>query len=80
MKTGNVILADGKIGVLTHWSDQLGFDPSPTVNACGVYFDGNSFSVDTDTCIVLDLCLNDHINRHVKRCGKVKIARKNREN
>lgn len=86
MEIGNVILADGKLGVLASYNEYYGPDKDDgslgrkIVRARGVYLDGIDFSVDPDTCILLDLCLNDYINRHVSRCGRVKIARKNREN
>lgn len=74
MQTGNVIIADGKVGVVSDLSD--GYMGSSYGKIRGIYLDGIDFSVIEDKCILLDENLNDYINRHVAKFGKLKINSK----
>lgn len=78
MQTGNVIIADGKVGVIS----ELRFEAlsSLVITDCiGIYLDGNDFYVGLDKCILLDENLNDYINRHVAKFGKLKINSKRKQ-
>lgn len=73
MESGNVVIANGKIGVIYTIYPK---DPENRLYAYGIYLDGEKFILRLPQCVVLDKSLNDYINRHVKRFGKVKVERK----
>jgi hypothetical protein len=75
MQIGNVIIADGKVGIIS----ELRFKAltSLEITDCiGIYLDGTDFYVEFKKCILLDETPNDYINRHVAKFGKLKINSK----
>lgn len=70
MEIGNVIIADGKVGVVTRF--HLKDDGDCLV--CGFYLNNITFVLDEIKCTILDYNLNDYINRHVAKFGKLKVS------
>lgn len=72
MKIGNVVIFDGKVGILAVIYDSPGLR-----EYVGVYFNGDNFVVKEDSnYILLDENLTNYIDRHVRRFGKLKVENK----
>jgi hypothetical protein len=90
MEIGNVIIADGRVGVVAQINSQVrcikpngsvfAGDWKEVIKYSGVYLDGVDFNVSQEKCVLLDNCLNDYINRHVRKFGKLKVANKGKKN
>ncbi len=75
MKTGNVIIYDGKVGVLAAIYDSPGLR-----EYVGVYFNGDNFVVtENSNYILLDENLTKYIDRHVAKFGKLKVSSRNKK-
>lgn len=78
LEVGNVVIFDGKVGVVSQIYSNFNGDWN-LVPKCfhGVYLNGVDFSIKPeDNYIILDECLNNYINRHVRRFGKLKVENK----
>ncbi len=82
MQIGNVIIIDGKVGVISEQYMKVIRKEDLTcafevTMLQGVYLTGEQFNVSVkDNYIVLNENLVDYINRHVQRFGKLKVENK----